>query len=129
MKHYLLIVFLFIVSTTYSQISTQQTQAVKAFIQRAGLDSISKEDLLKEKIIQVDNPKFRVIRAEAYFHSGESFKNVMLQKIGTNNLSWITRLNSIIEAKTPFKLTIAGIWYLNEVGKEELAEEFTLTVY
>ncbi|MEO6720724.1 MAG: hypothetical protein ABIN67_10160 [Ferruginibacter sp.] len=127
-----LLMFLFIILMTpncFSQKTTQQASTtIKAYISKVGLDSISKADLFKENIILLDNKDYKVLRAEAYFYGGESFPSVLMQTIGTNNLNWI-KTNGIFKAKTPFKITIGGIWCLNKNGKEELAQDFTLVVF
>ena len=131
MKFYPLLIATFFTSSVFCQ-KTDQDSAylpIKAYIAKLGLDSISKEDLFKEKMIQLENSQFKILRAVAYFSGGESFKSVVMQEMGTNSLGWITRLNSVIDAKTPFKLTIDDIWYLGSTGKKQLAKGFTLVVY
>jgi hypothetical protein len=131
MKFCPLLIAIFFTSNVFCQ-KTDQYSAylpIKAYIAKLGLDSISKEDLFKEKMIQLENSQFKILKAVAYFSGGESFKNVLMQEMGTNNLGWITRLNFVIGAKTPFKLTIDDIWYLDSNGKKQLAKGFTLVVY
>lgn len=131
MKFYLLLFVSIITLQVFSQDIKKQSGyfPVKAYILKSGIDSISKEDLLKENIIKLDNPQFKIIRAVAYLHGGESFKSTISIQPGTNNLSLITRSNWVINAKTPFKLTIDDIWYLDSTGKKQLANGFTLVVY
>ncbi len=70
----------------------------------------------------------KITQAVAYFHSGECFTNVQMQTFAENRLGFLN-LYSIVNAKTPFRLTIADIRYINKEGKRGMAEEFSLIVY
>jgi hypothetical protein len=130
MKNFIFIILVLFATKSFAQVKNQLTpNSVRAYIKKLGIDSISKEDLLKEETIKLDHPEYKVLSADAYFHNGESFKSVSYQKIGTNNLKWITNLKSINEAKTPFEITIAAIWYVDSTGKKKVAEEFSFVVY
>lgn len=132
MKFYLLLFALFITLQVFSQAPKKQSVSlpIKAYILRSGLDSISKEDLLKEEIIiRLENSPFKILNVVIYLHGGESFKNTISIQTGTGNLSGIIRSNRIVNAKTPFRITIDDIWYLDQNGKKQLATGFTLVVY
>lgn len=93
MKYFFLISCVFVISTALSQKATQTNASpIRVYVLKIGTDSISKENLLKEKTMQINNPSLKILRAVAYFHSGVSFKDVQSQQLGTNNLNWITRL-------------------------------------
>jgi hypothetical protein len=51
-----------------------------------------------------------------------------MQTFAGNRLGFLN-LYSIVNAKTPFRLTIADIRYINKEGKRGMAEEFSLIVY
>lgn len=122
---------LFFITLFYSSKSSKAQVAVEnvqTFIKKIGIDSISKVDLLNEKYFQFNQEGIKITHAEIYFHSGESFKNLQMQTTAGNYLGFV-RLYSIINAKTPFKITVASIRYLNKNGVKGFSKDFSLVVY
>lgn len=117
--------------SSYSFISFSENrksfQVVKAYIQKIGLDSVSRTGLLNDNTIRFSKPGIKITQAVAYFDQG-SFKNVQQQvfagnKLGFLNLTWISN------AKTPYRITIADIRYIDTKGNKGIAEEFSFIVY
>ncbi len=103
------------------------SQTVKAFIKKIGLDSIARQELLSNNVIQFTKKDIIITQAVAYFDQG-SFASVQQQtftgnKLGFLNMTWISN------AKTPYRITIADIRYIDIKGNKGVAEEFNFIVY
>ena len=103
-------------------------EKVFAYIQKIGLDSISTQNLLNDNEIHFTKSGLRITMAVAYFDQG-SFKNVQQQTFTGNKLGFLNSLNWVTNAKTPYRITIAEIRYIDNNGKTGFAEEFTFIVF
>jgi hypothetical protein len=101
---------------------------VIAYIQKIGVDSISKQKLLIDNEIHFTKSGLRITMAVAYFDQG-SFKNVQQQTFTGNKLGFFNSLNWVTNAKTPYRITISDIRYVDNTGNKGLAEEFSFIVY
>ncbi len=126
-----IIIFSFFVLTLVAfspSINTEITQEpIKAYIKKVGLDSISRQDLLKGFTISFTKADVKVTMAVAYFDQG-SFKNVLQQTFVGNKLTFLN-LTGISKAATPYRITIADIRYVDSKGNKGIAEEFSFIVY
>ncbi len=124
-----LTIVIFIVTSSFNSLIAQNvSETIQIYIKENGIDSMSKADLLNEKYFRFNREGIKVTHAEVYFHAGESFKNVQMQTTGGNSLGFL-RLYSIINAKTPFKITVAFIRYEDKDGKKGFLREFSFVVY
>ncbi|MGC4104226.1 hypothetical protein [Ferruginibacter sp.] len=103
-------------------------EKVFAFIQRAGLDSISRQALLKDNEIHLSKNGLKITTAVAYF-SGGSFKTVLQQPFFGNKLGFLHSLNWVANAALPYSITISDIRYIDDKGNNGLAEDFSFIVY
>jgi len=126
---FLTIVTLITTLFSFNSLTAQKaSEAIQIYIKENGLDSISKADLLNEEYFKFSQEGIKVTHAEIYFYEGESFKNVQMQTTAGNSLGFL-RLYSIINAKTPFKITVASIRYEDKNGNKGLLKEFGFVVY
>ena len=125
------IIFSFFVFTLFAfrpSIKTEIAQKpIKAYIKKIGLDSISRQDLLKDNTILFTESDVKITMAVAYFDQG-SFKNVLQQTFAGNKLTFLN-LTGISKAATPYRITIADIRYVDSKGNKGMAEEFSFIVY
>ena len=103
-------------------------EKVFAYVQKIGLDSVSKQNLLLDNEIHFTKSGLRVTTAIAYFDQG-SFKNVQQQTFTGNKLGFLNSLNWITNANTPYRITIADIHYIDKSGNKGFAEKFSFIVY
>jgi hypothetical protein len=102
-------------------------ETIKAYIKEIGLDTIARQDLLKNDIIQFTQKGIKITQATAYFDKG-SFTNVQQQTFAGNKLTFLN-LAWVSNAKTPYRITIADIRYIDIKGNKGIAEEFSFTVF
>lgn len=108
---------------------TQKSPAkVFAYIQKIGLDSISRQNLLTDNEIHFSKSGLKITTAVAYFDQG-SFKNVQQQIFSGNKLGFLHSLNWVTNARMPYRITIADIRYVDNKGNNGFAEEFSFIVY
>ena len=103
-------------------------EIVKAYIKRPELDSVSKQDLQMNNQIHFSKSNLKITMAVAYFDQG-TFKNVRQQTFAGNKLGFLNSLTWVSNAKTPFRITIADIHYIDKKGNKGIAEEFSFIVY
>jgi hypothetical protein len=125
----ILIVAFILISYSFTSSSENQksTQLIKAYIQKIRLDSISIRGLLNDNTIRFTKPGIKITQAVAYFDKG-SFKSVQQQIFTGNKLGFLGD-SWIVNAKTPYRITIGDIRYIDSKGKRGLAEEFSFIVY
>ena len=121
------LIILPIVSFAQSNNNDKPINVLKAYIQRPGLDSISKADLLKDNTIHFSKDGIKITQAEAYFYQG-SFKNVQMQTFTGNKLDFLN-VTWISNASTPYRITIDSIHYIDKDGNKGIAEGFSFIVY
>ena len=117
-----------ILSCTTSNEIQKNTEKVFAYIQKIGLDSISRQNLLTDNEIHFSKSGLKITTAVAYFDQG-SFKNVQQQIFTGNKLGFFHSLNWVTNAQTPYRITIADIRYVDNKGNKGFAEEFSFIVY
>jgi hypothetical protein len=83
--------------------------------------------LLNDNTIRLTKPGIKITQAVAYFDKG-SFKSVQQQIFTGNKLGFLGD-SWIVNAKTPYRITIGDIRYIDSKGKRGLAEEFSFIVY
>ena len=103
-------------------------ETVFAFIQKVGLDSISRQNLFTDNEIHFSKSGLKITTAVAYFDQG-SFTNVQQQTFTGNKLGFLHSLNWVANAKTPYRITIADIRFVDNKGNKGFAEEFSIIVY
>jgi len=103
-------------------------EKIFAYIQKIGIDSLPRQNLLTDNEIHFSKSGLKITTAVAYFDQG-SFKNVQQQTFTGNKLEFLNSLNWVTNAKTPYRITIADIRYVDNKGNKGFAEEFSFIVY
>ena len=103
-------------------------EPVRAYIKRVGLDSISREDFLREQYIRFNRENITITKAVVHFYQGPIFTNSQTQPF-TNNRLPISAFYSVINAKNSFKVRVTEIHYIDGKGKKGEAPEFSFIVY
>ncbi len=117
-----------ILSCVPSKKTRNSSQKIFAYIQKLGLDSISKQNLLHDNEIHFTKSGLRITMAVAYFDQG-AFKNVQQQTFTGNSLGFLNSLTWVESVPTPFRITVADIPYIDGKGNKGFAEGFSLIVY
>jgi len=110
-----------------SKLPTSQ-EPIRAYIKRVGLDSISREDFLREQYISFNQENITITKAVVHFYPGPVFTNSQTQPFTSNRLP-IPAFYSVINAKNSFKVRVADIHYIDGKGKKGEAPEFSFIVY